>query len=110
MNRKDIIGLFDDGVSTVYGWYEQGQEPKRPYRVLHYLDNPDFSADNLPYLPRSRWQLDLVTDKKSEAIEASTESALLARGIRFSKYEDLNDEAIVSRRIQVSYRFTTMGD
>lgn len=110
MNRKDIIGLFDDGVPTVYGWYEQGQEPKRPYRVLHYLNNPDFSADNEAYVPRSQWQLDLVTDHKDEATEKSTEMALLDKGIRFSKTEDPQDVAVVQRRVQVSYRFITLGD
>lgn len=110
MNRKDIIGLFNDGVQTVYGWYEQGQEPKRPYRILHYLNNQDFSADNIPYVPVSQWQLDLVTDKKDEPLEALTENALLSNGIRFSKTEDLQDVAVVQRRVQVSYRFNTLGD
>lgn len=110
MNRKDIIALFDDGIPTVYGWYEQGHELKRPYRILHYLNNQDFSADNEAYLLRDRWQLDLVTDRKDEASEKSTERALQSRGLRFSKTEDLQDVAVVERRVQVSYRFTTIGE
>ena len=109
MRREDIISCFEDGINTVYGWYEQGNEPKRPFRVLHYLSSQGMNADDTRYYPVDRWQLDLVTDKKDEDAETSTETALLARGLVFSKTEDLQDVDVVERRCRVIYRFNTIG-
>lgn len=107
MNQTEIIALFDDGVNTTYGWYDQGNEPKRPYRILNYLNSDDLNADDTRYFPCDRWQLDLITDKRNLSLEKSTEDALLARGIIFSKQQDAD---AADHRIRMIYRFKTLGE
>lgn len=107
MIQEDLIGAFSDGVKTTYGWYAQGQEPKRPYRVLNYLQSEGMDADNFRYFPVDRWQLDLVTDFRDIELEKSTESTLQERGISFSKTQEPD---AADHRIRMIYRFNTIGE
>ena len=107
MRQREIIALFDDEVKTVYGWYAQGQEPERPYRVLNYLNSNGMDADNIRYCPVDRWQLDLITDKRDEDLEKFTEEALLNAGLNFSKTQEPD---AADQRIRMIYRFNTIGE
>lgn len=107
MKQEDLIGLFSDGVKTVYGWYAQGQEPKRPYRVLNYLHDNNLNADNRCYVPVDRWQLDLVTDFRDEDLEKATQNAFESAGIGWSKTQEPD---AADGRIRMIYRFNTIGE
>ena len=111
MDRRDVFAIIKpSGIPAIYGWWEPGNEPERPYAVLHYLYNEDMGADNGVWLPKQRWQLDLVSDRKSEAAEKAIETALHDGGLLFSKTEDIQDEVTKDPYCIVHYRFTTIGD
>lgn len=105
MDRADIVSAVTEaGVPCAFGWYKQGNEPARPYAVLNYLFDDDLMADNEPYLERERWQLDIVSDTRSEGIEKKVEGSLRALGLALSK-SGISDMA--SESFRAIYRFTT---
>ena len=112
MGRKEIIALLKPaGIKVVYGYCEQGQEPDFPYAILNYLFDNNVRADNTDYLPRARWQLDLITAKRDEATESAVESGLRSGGLLFSKTQDIQDnQSTVYPRFRMTYRFTTLGE
>lgn len=94
MDRRDIMSLVAKaGITSIYGWYKPGSEPKRPYVVIHWLYSSDISADNVNYFRIDNWQLDLITDGKSEGDERLLRDALSSAGIRFSQVEACDDGA-----------------
>lgn len=106
MDRSDIVAMLKPiGLNVVYAWYKQGQMPKRPYMVVHYLNNHDFAADNGNYLPRQRWQVDLITTERDEALERKVEAALRDQGFFYSKTQIEEAEADY---IATHYRFETL--
>ena len=107
MRRSELIPLISSiGIKTVYGWYEQGQEPKRPYAVLNFLDSADVAADNINYMPRERWQVDLITSRRDEALEKALQDALRDGGLFYSKTQEADS---VDGYVRMIYRFTTLG-
>ncbi len=104
MDRKDLISLLKPVIPTVlYGWYCEGNEPKRPYGVLNYL-YPDFVyADNIPIIEFHNWQLDFIADRKSESIEKQIEQLFRDNQIIFNKREDSS----VGNYVRVIYSITT---
>lgn len=87
------------GVEAIYGWYKPGSEPKRPYAVVHWLYSSDFTADNANYFRIDNWQVDLITDSKSEAVESLVRDALASAGIRYQQEEQNDDGADYVRQI-----------
>lgn len=104
MKREDIIALFTPTLPRVlYGWYAEGNEPVRPYAVLNFAYANSFYADNVNFLDVEHWQLDLITDKKQEEIEASIEDAFKGAEITYEKRESSS----VGEYYRVYYLFTT---
>ena len=92
MDRREVIAaLKPAGIPVIYGWYKPGAEPKRPYAVLQWLYSSDFGADGINYHRVDNWQLDLITDGKSERHENAVRDALTKARIRF-KQEEISDE------------------
>lgn len=92
MDRREVIAaLKPSGVPVLYGWYKPGMEPERPYAVLQWLYSSDFGADGINYCRVDNWQLDLITDAKSDRCENAVRDALTKAGIRF-KQTEINDE------------------
>lgn len=112
MGRREIIKLLKPtGLTVVYGWYEEGSEPKLPYAILNYLFDNNFRADNTDYIPRGRWQLDLITERRDETLESAVEAGLRSGGLLFSKTQDIQDnQSTVYPRVRMTYRFTTLGE
>lgn len=105
MDRRDVLALLKQtGITAIYGWYKPGSEPERPYMVLQWLYSSDLGADNVNYFRIDNWQLDLITDKKSESDEASVRDALASAGIRFNQ-EEINDEG--ADYVRSSFTFMT---
>ena len=100
MDRRDIIALLKSaGLSTIYGWYKPGNEPVRPYAVLHWLYSSDLIADGINYQRIDNWQLDLITDGKSEQVEQSVRDALTAAQIHFTQEETYDEGADYVRQV-----------
>lgn len=108
LDRRDILALLKPtGIPAIYGWYEPGGEPERPYLALHYLYDSGFAADNSVYSPVQNWQLDLIADEKDEACEQAVQQALRSGGFFYAK-EQVEDEGADYAR--VLYRFKTIGE
>lgn len=106
MDRREIIALLKSaGLSTIYGWYKPGNEPTRPYAVLHWLYSSDFQADGINYQRIDNWQLDLITDNKSEQVEQAVRDALTEARIKFSQ-EETNDEG--ADYVRQTFKFKTI--
>lgn len=100
MDRRDLIALLEPtGIQTIYGWYKPGNEPMRPYAVLHWLYSSDFIADDVNYHRIDNWQLDLITDSKSEQVEQAVRDALTGARIQFQQEEENDEGADYVRQI-----------
>ena len=106
MDRREIIALLKPaGLPTIYGWYKPGHEPTRPYAVLHWLYSSDFQADGINFQRVDNWQIDLITDSKSERVEQAVRDALTAAQIRFTQQET-NDEG--ADYVRQTFKFKTI--
>lgn len=104
MDRKELIALLKPSVPTIlYGWYEEGNEPKRPYAVLNYIYSNEFYADNKVAFKFDNWQLDLISDTKREDIEQAIEQLLDDAEIPYVKRESSSE----GNYIRVYYTLST---
>ena len=105
MDRRDLMDVLDGtGIPAIYGWWEQGNEPQRPYLVLNYCYDDPFCADNARLVEHDRWQVDLVTSRKDESSESSLEAALETAGLMWTKYQDADPD---HSNFDMIYRFST---
>lgn len=81
-------------------------EPKLPFILFMRLRSPNFYADDKVFERVNRWQIILVTEKKSRATEKKLEAILDEFGIPYS----VEDEAYIKeeRVYQIMYEFEEM--
>lgn len=95
------------GIQCAYGWYEQGNEPTRPYAVLNPPVETTFYADNAPWYTTLSWSLALVTDLSDEESARLMRSALGDAGILFGSFAAANEE---DGYMQTTFTFESLGD
>ncbi len=88
MDRREIYAVAKAaGLPTVYrGWKAGGEEPM-PYVVYRFSYSNDLMADNMNYLTRETWQIELYAESKDDAHEMSIQQALKEAGLKYEKRE-----------------------
>ncbi|MDP3059048.1 MAG: hypothetical protein Q8N36_06285 [bacterium] len=80
--------------------------PTLPYIVYFAEGSDNFAADNVVYLPRTNYQVELYSSRKDTTVEALVEAALTANEIFYEKQETW----IASEKLyQVVYEMQIQG-
>ena len=77
-----------------------------PYIVYYFDGDDDLHADDTNHVPLSNVEVELYTEAKDEATEASLEVALADNGFVWTKEETYIDE---EHMLQVSYSIQLLG-
>lgn len=94
MTTQEIAGMIKSiGLPFAYYQFDEdtGQQP--PFICFFYPQDNDVLADNTNYVKVSQLVIELYTDNKDFALEASVEAALTGAGLVYSRQEEkLDDE------------------
>lgn len=88
MTYEEIAEVIDDfGLSFAYYSFPESEAPSLPYVVYYYPGIDDVFADNSNYCRIERLIIELYTENKDFATEATVESTLKSNGISYDKTE-----------------------
>ena len=84
-----------------YRAFKKGEAPQPPYAVYYQLGKENFNADNQPYFTTESVIVELITNKKDEALELKLENLLTENKLffEFDNESQLDSEGLY----QVSY-------
>lgn len=82
--KQMIAGL---NIPYAYSHFAEGEAPSLPYVVFRYPNSNNFGADNKSYVPFDDLDIELYTEKRDLALEASLEALLDERDIFYRKSE-----------------------
>lgn len=84
----DIVKLLAEiGIPFAYDHFAEGESPIPPFICYLLPQSNHFSADGRVYLKVSAVHIELYTDQKDLATEASVEAVLDGHGIFYDKTE-----------------------
>ncbi len=75
------------GLPVAYDHFEEGESPEPPFICFLCPSSDNFSADGRVYFKATEVHVELYTDAKDPATEASLEAVLDNRGIFYDKTE-----------------------
>lgn len=82
-------------IGLPYRYSHFSETPQPPYLVFYYPAENDPHADNSNYINKRQLFIELFTNTKDHASEASVESVLRQHGLSWYKQTDfLNDEKL----------------
>lgn len=82
-------------IGLPYRYSHFSETPQPPYVVFYYPSETDPHADNSNYINKRQLFIELFTNTKDMASEASVEDALRQHGLSWYKQTDfLNDEKL----------------
>ena len=88
MTYKEVKQMIESiGLPYAYRSFPINEAPALPYIVFYYPDNDDFAADNCNYVPIANLNIELYTENKDFATEATVESVLENKRFFYSKTE-----------------------
>lgn len=87
MSRKGILAAVRaSGIKAIFGWYEPGNEPKKPYAVLNHVGDDQLFADNVCFFETPLWQLDVITALSDTESVKKVKDSLTGAGIAYGVY------------------------
>lgn len=96
-------------IGLPYAYYEfpEGTDQAPPFVCFFFPDTDDFFADNQNYVGIKRLYIELYTDEKDFAMEATVEGVLATNNLTYRKAE----EYIGSERMwQITYEMEVIID
>lgn len=91
MTQEELYELLQTmGLPVAYREFKTATPP--PFIVYYFLNDDDFKADDQNYVAISDFSIELYTDKKDSALEASLEELLQVNGFVWSKAEAYVEE------------------
>lgn len=94
MTTQEIASMIESiGLPFAYYQFDEGTGQQPPFICFFYPQDNDVLADNTNYVKVSRLVIELYTDNKDFALEATVETALAGAGLVYSRSEEkLDDE------------------
>ena len=88
------------GVPYAYYQFPEGTQQATPFVCFYFEENNDFLADDSNYQKIEHLTIEVYTDSKDFALEATVEGILATNGMVWTRYEDwIKSE----RMVKVSY-------
>ena len=113
--RNDIFKLLKaTGLPVTYRQWKPAKPPAMPYIVYLEQDRRDFHADNVNYVKRRAWCVELYSSGKDETNEQAIEKQLEQAGISYSRTEHdpkeyaVTEAASLSDYYMVAWHFETI--
>lgn len=92
MTFQEISQMIDSiGLPYNYYQFEENSAPALPYVLFYYPQRTDVIADNKNYALKTALNVELCTEEKDFATEASVEAVFIANDIPFTKTETYID-------------------
>ena len=92
MTFQEISQMIDSiGLPYNYYQFEENSAPALPYVLFYYPQRTDVIADNKNYALKTALNVELCTEEKDFATEASVEAVFIAKDIPFTKTETYID-------------------
>lgn len=100
-SEQKIADMIDEiGIPYAYYEFPDGTEQAPPFICFLFPESTDLYADDSNYVRKRRLVVELYTDDKDFALEATVEAKLAKYGLTFAKAEN----HIASERMwQISY-------
>ena len=101
MTYKEIAAMVASvGVPYAYYQFDEGTAEAPPFICFFYPGSDDMIADNTNYQALRPLTIELYTDNKDFALEATVEAILNANGVPFTRNEVFID---TERMYQITY-------
>lgn len=93
MTPADVRTMIEAaGVSTAYHQFAEGTAQECPFICYFFGESNDFSADNTNYVRIETLYIELYTDTKDFALEATLEGILNSNELVFEKESTFLDD------------------
>lgn len=94
MTLTEIVSMLTEAeIPVAYRAFEEGSAPAPPFLCYMFSENIPEAADNGNYVKIETLYIELYTDQKDFALEATIESILTTHGLGYTREESwLEDE------------------